>query len=305
MNIDHLPKINTWTSKTAAVLLSLLGLTLFASSSFAQNVTVSGSTGADGSYATLGAAFTALNANTTQTGNTILVTVINDTSEGAAAALNQPTGAWNSLTINPSGARTVSGTVSGHLIDLNGAKNVTIDGLNSGGNSLIIQNTSATASTSTIRFRADTSSDTVTNCTINGAGTSTTSGTIFFDVGASTGNVSNTISNNIITNSGASFPTNAIYSNGLSAVVFNSGTISGNNIQDYFSATSATAGINLSATGNSAGPSRTTSSSRVRVAFTQSQHHREFLLAAAAATPLPETPSVCQRRWNRNDQHDR
>jgi len=156
------------------------------------------------------------------------------------------------LTINPSGARTVSGTVSGHLIDLNGAKNVTIDGLNSGGNSLIIQNTSATASTSTIRFRADTSSDTVTNCTIKGAGTSTTSGTIFFDVGASTGNVSNTISNNIITNSGASFPTNAIYSNGLSAVVFNSGTISGNNIQDYFSATSATAGINLSATGNSA-----------------------------------------------------
>ena len=36
------------------------------------------------------------------------------------------------------------------------------------------------------------------------------------------------------------------------AAIFNSGTITGNNVQDYFSATLATAGINLSATGNSA-----------------------------------------------------
>ena len=39
------------------------------------NVTVAGSTGADGGYATLGAAFTALNANGTQAGNNITVTI--------------------------------------------------------------------------------------------------------------------------------------------------------------------------------------------------------------------------------------
>ena len=77
-------------------------------------------------------------------------------------------------------------------------------------------------------------------------------GTVFFDTGSSTGNLGNTISNNTITNSGANFPANGIYSTGTSGAIFNSGTISGNNIQDYFSATLATAGINLSATGNSA-----------------------------------------------------
>src|SRR5947207_14519227 len=44
---------------TKRILLSLLGLTLCASGSFAQNVSVAGATGANGSYVTLRAAFTA------------------------------------------------------------------------------------------------------------------------------------------------------------------------------------------------------------------------------------------------------
>src|ERR1051326_7746452 len=55
------------TRRSLALILSVVGVLAFGSATFAQNVSVSGSTGADGSYATLKAAFDALNANTTQT----------------------------------------------------------------------------------------------------------------------------------------------------------------------------------------------------------------------------------------------
>src|SRR5438477_2461820 len=109
------------------VFLSILGLTVCATASFAQNVSVAGSTGANATYATLKAAFDALNANSNQTGNTITLSVIGNTTETASAVLNQPTGAWTSLTISPSGTRTISGTIAGNLIDFNGADNVTIN----------------------------------------------------------------------------------------------------------------------------------------------------------------------------------
>ena len=83
------------------------------------NVTVSGSTGADGQYVTLQAAFAALNANGTQGGNTISVTIIGNTAETATAVLNQPSvSSWTSLTVSPSGARTVSGSLAAPLVDL-------------------------------------------------------------------------------------------------------------------------------------------------------------------------------------------
>ena len=115
-------------------------------------VTVAGSTGADGNYTTLKGAFDALNANTTQTGNTITVTIGLDTVETASAVLNQPSGgSWTSLAIVPSGTRSVSGSIAGPLIDLNGADNVNINGA-FGGGGLTIDNSSATATASTIRF---------------------------------------------------------------------------------------------------------------------------------------------------------
>jgi hypothetical protein len=230
--------------------LLLAGLTAFASASFAQNVTVVGSTGADGSYATLNAAFTAINANTTQTGNTIAVTITGDTSEPASAVLNQPSGgSWTTLTISTSGTFTISGAIAGALIDLNGADNVTING--TGG--LTIDNSSATATASTIRFIADATNNTVQNCNIKGSGTVATLGTIFFSTGTTTGNDGNIINSNNITSSGANLPVNGIYSLGTSAAIDNSGnTISGNNISDYFGATLVSIGINLAATGNSA-----------------------------------------------------
>src|SRR5438874_7786406 len=157
------------------IFLSILGLTACAAASFAQNVTVSGSTGANATYATLKAAFDALNSNTNQTGNTIAITVLGNTTEAASAVLNQPSGgSWSTLTITPSGTRTISGTIAGNLIDFNGADNVTING----SGTLTIDNTSANAAAATIRFVNDAKNNTVQNCTIKGSGTGTTVGTI-------------------------------------------------------------------------------------------------------------------------------
>ena len=112
----------------------------FAAVANAQNVAVTGAdaaTNAASPFATLTAAFTSINGST-QAGNTIAITIIGSTTEAASAVLNQSVGPWTSLSIQPSGgaARTISGSIAGHLIDLNGADNVTIDGLNTGGNSL-------------------------------------------------------------------------------------------------------------------------------------------------------------------------
>ena len=223
------------------IFFSLFGLTLFASASFGQNVTVTGSTGANSTYATLKAAFDALNANTNQTGNTITVSVVGNTTETLSAVLNQPSGgSWSTLTISPSGTRSISGAIAGHLIDLNGADNVTISGLGT----LTIENTSTSASATTIRFIADARNNTVQNCNIKGSGTGAALGTIFFSTGTTTGNDGNIITSNSITSSGATFPTNAIYSAGTSVAIDNSGiTISVNNISDYFNAGAASNGI--------------------------------------------------------------
>src|SRR5204862_4963099 len=120
--------------------------------------------------------------------------------------LNQPSvSSWTSLTINPVGARTVSGAIAAGspLIDLNGADNVTINGLNTGGNSLTISNTTAdpTAGTSTIRFINGTSGNTVTNCTVLGSSigsTAVATGTILFSTSTGGANNANTVSNNNI-----------------------------------------------------------------------------------------------------------
>ena len=94
-------------------------------------------------------AFAAINAGT-HTG-AISIGICGDTSEptvvaAASATLNASgvgSASYTAIQITPTGARTVSGaaTAGFPLIDLNGADNVTIDGLNSGGNSLAISNT--------------------------------------------------------------------------------------------------------------------------------------------------------------------
>src|SRR5712692_2289585 len=219
---------------------------------FAGEVTLTATAGtASGSFTTLKGAFDAINAGTHQ--GVIAISINADTAETASAVLNASgsgSASYTSISIQPSGGatRTISGaiTAGSPLIDLNGADNVTIDGLNTSGNALIISNTtaSATAGTSTIRFIADATSNTIQNCTISGSETLTTSGTIFFSTGTTTGNDNNIINNNSIGPAGANLPTNGVFASGTSAAISNSGVqITNNKIFDFFGGSSA--GINV------------------------------------------------------------
>ncbi|MBI5402234.1 MAG: right-handed parallel beta-helix repeat-containing protein [Ignavibacteriae bacterium] len=221
-----------------------MGIFILSNSSFSQ-ITISGSVGVDGVYTSLtnaSGAFAALN-GTAQTGATITITITGDvTTEAGTNSLNA--GAWTSITIYPSGARTISGasTAGNPLIQLNGADNVTINGLNTGGNSLTISNTlaSTTSGTSTIRFVADATNNTVTNCTVLGSfygSNATNGGNIFISTGTTTGNDNITISYCNLGPAGATLPSKLIYGNGSttsSAIANSSVTVSNNNLYDYF-----------------------------------------------------------------------
>lgn len=228
------------------IYLLLIIFLLFAVIANAQNVNVNPGAG---SYPTVKAAFDAINAGTHI--GSITINITGSTTETASAILNASgTGAssYTSISISPSGGvpRTISGNIAGYFIDLNGADNVTIDGLNTGGNSLTISNT-ATGTVSTIRFIADASNNTITNCTIQGSVTDGTSGVVKFSTGTVTGNDNNDINHCSITAAGTNLPIKGIYSEGTSATIDNSNnTLNTNNISDYFNATASTVGIHLS-----------------------------------------------------------
>ncbi len=238
-------------------LLTFLGLALFASPGFAQNVNVNPGAG---SYPTLQAAFAAINAGT-HTG-AVTVDIVADTTETATAVLNASgagSASYTGILVAPSGgaARTISGaiTAGSPLIDLNGADNVTINGLNSGGNSLAIANTtvSATSGTSTIRFISDATNNTVTNCSVLGSATvavATDGGNILFSTGTTTGNDGNTISNCNIGPAGANLPIKLVYASGTTATATqnNSGVvINNNNLFDFFNVTAACRAVDIQA----------------------------------------------------------
>ncbi|MEI6143794.1 MAG: hypothetical protein WCP85_31230, partial [Mariniphaga sp.] len=214
---------------------------------FLQNataqITVTGSNTKDGPYTSLtnaGGAFEALN-SITQVGKTIVITITADvTTESGTNALTGDAGMWSTLTINPSGVRTISGS-SYYLIYLNGADNLTIDGLNTGGNSLTINNSSTNLDASTLYFDNDASNNVVTNCTILGSSSSSsTSATIMFGTTCPvTGNDNNNINHCNIGPSGDNLPGCALqYGGGTTEATANSGnTISYNNIYDWYSPT--------------------------------------------------------------------
>ncbi|MBS7786513.1 T9SS type A sorting domain-containing protein [Flavobacterium sp. CYK-55] len=204
-------------------------------------------------YSTLKAAFDAMNLSTHL--GVINISVLNDINEGAnTAALNQVAGI-TSVLIQPGGCgpRTITGTGntggSNPLIDLNGADNVTIDGLNTNGNSLTISNTSTSAAggTSTIRFLTDATNNVITNCSILGSATgpgATATGNIFFGAAAvTTGNDNNTVSYCNIGPAGGNLPTKGIHFTGTSGRENSGIIITNNNIYDYFNATVESAGV--------------------------------------------------------------
>ncbi|MDP1623554.1 MAG: T9SS type A sorting domain-containing protein [Bacteroidales bacterium] len=230
---------NVPTANTPASFTILAGLS--------GNVTI-GSAGTYTSLTGAGGLFSDINIKGLS-GNLTATIIDGSVTETGANALNTVRyGCNNNYTIivNPNAATavTLTGSVAGPLINLNGAGNVTIDGLNTGGASLTISNTNSTGTASTIQFIADASNNTITNCIIEGSGTGAAYGTILFSTGTITGNDANTISYNTIRPAGSNLPTNAIYSAGTSIVADNSGnSIINNSIQDYFNAAAASNGI--------------------------------------------------------------
>lgn len=205
-------------------------------------------------YATLKTAFDAINAGTHK--GTIAVTIYGNTTETSTAALNSSgsgSSSYTTVTIKPSGLITVSGSIDGlPLVDLNGADNVTIDGLNDGTNSLIISNTSVSnlANTSTIRFINDATNNTITNVTIQGSSTTALNskgGTIFFSTAATggSGNDNNLISNCNIGAAGSNIPNTAILGQGsnISSAHNSNVVITNCNIYDFFDVVGGSRGI--------------------------------------------------------------
>jgi trimeric autotransporter adhesin len=217
-------------------------------------VTATGGDTGPTSYATVKAAFDAISAGTHQ--GAINIALVGDSTETVPAVLNASgaPSSYTSILIQPSGgaARTVSGVIAAGspLIDLSGADNVTIDGLNSGGNSLTISNTrvSGSSGTSTILFTNDASNNAVTRCTVLGSSTSIITGpagTILFDASSGTGNNNNTISFCNIGPAGTNLPTKTIMARSTGNRINTGNVITGNNIFDFFNATTSVSGISI------------------------------------------------------------
>jgi len=227
------------------IYLTLIAAFLLVTGSFAQLVVVAGAdatTVAGSPYTSLKAAFDNINL-ASQTGNIIAITITGTTTETASASLNA--GTWTSMTILPVGISSVTGNIAGPLLDLNGADNVTINGLDAGILSLTFDNTNTSATASTVRFISDATSNTIRQCNLLGA--STGLGTVLFSTGAATGNSNNTIDQCLISSSAGGTSLNGIYALGSAGFENSSNSITANNIADYFSATAASSGINLGA----------------------------------------------------------
>ena len=212
-----------------------------------QTIKTVGTSGAD--YPTLKGAFDAINAGTI-TGE-IILQVVDNTTESATAVLNASgTGSagYSSVLIYPTMAgKSISGTINGVLVKLNGADQVTFDGRvnQTGPKDLTIANASTGTSASTIQFIGDASNNTIQYCKIKGATKSTFSGVVFFSTGTATGNLANKIDYCDVSKDAAGSPFYLIFSSSV-ANKENVSVISNNNLFDNYAATGTTYAIYLS-----------------------------------------------------------
>lgn len=246
-NSNFIPATIFHKLKVNSALFVMLLLSIYIQPLSAQ-ITISGSNTKDGSYTSLtnaSGAFAALN-SVTQAGRTITISITSDvTTEAGTNQLTGAAGMWTSLTISPSGNRTISGTVSNKpMIDLYGADNVTINGLNDGTNSLALTNFSTVSTgfgTSTIRFKNDAQNNTIKYCTISGSnaglGSADYAGVILFNTALATtgtGNDNNIIEYNNITNAGGVRPAYVIFSAGSASQENSGNIIRYNKFYDFF-----------------------------------------------------------------------
>lgn len=231
-------------------LITILLLQLFALPAFADgNITVNATSGSSGTtYTTLKAAIDAINAGTHKGDVTILVNA--NTTESSAMTLNYSgsgSANYSSILLYPTAAGVViSGSISGNMIALNGADNITFDGRvnQAGAADLTITNTSTGSGSSTFYFYGDAQNNTLRYCYIKGSSTNTSGGVIYFGTGTTAGNDNNLIDNCYIREIGSNKPRFLVYSAGTSAKENSNNTISNCSIF-CFGGGSTNAGIYL------------------------------------------------------------
>ncbi|MDZ4758338.1 MAG: GEVED domain-containing protein [Bacteroidota bacterium] len=185
-----------------------------------QPVSIVATTGAQGPklYNTLKEAFDSINSGY-HTGS-IILNIIGDCNETDSCVLKSSgTGNANytSILVKPSGdtTRTITMNSNRALIQLNGADNVTIDGLNTNGNSLILDNQSTGNVATVVLLMNDATSDTIRNCKLKGAVANILGGVVsIYNTYLNTGNDNNAIVGCDIGSSGNNKPYFGIYSGG-------------------------------------------------------------------------------------------
>ena len=155
--------------KIGALLLCFL---ISLGNTISAQVTVTGATTGDGSYSTLSAAFTAINPPNINTGAAINIELSGNVTETVSAVLNSSD--WASVNITASVPVTVSGSITGAIIKLNGADNVTIDGsIGGSGRNITIQNNANVTATAAVWIagtnvaNAGATNNTIRNCNIS------------------------------------------------------------------------------------------------------------------------------------------
>lgn len=202
-----------------------------------------------GSYPTLAAAFAAINAGT-HTG-AVVVEVVGDTTETTVAQLNASgsgSASYSSLQLRPAGGvtRTIS-SAQGRTVLLDGADQVTIDGLDADGNALVLRNT-ATASSGTLVFLNGATHNTVTRTTLEGRQNGSAVVVFGSDQTSGDGNDHNTLRENRIGAVDATLPVRGILcqgSTGSAAVANQFGRLSDNRIADIFAPAGASVAISF------------------------------------------------------------
>jgi hypothetical protein len=233
----------------------------FTSQAIAISKTV-GTASAD--YATLKLAFDAVNAGTI-TGAVDLQIIDNTTEPSASGAIlyqSGYTGAgglsnYTSIKIYPTVTnKTITGAVSGALITLNGATNVTFDGrlhdasgaLTGSVKDLAITNSMVAGGSMTIQLKTNASDNAVKYCKIKGAGNSNTLAIITFSnptTASATGCANNTISNNTFSGVDANRPWTVVFSQGIAGALNTGNKILDNDIENCFVTASGGACISI------------------------------------------------------------
>lgn len=180
----------------------------------------SGGTTTPTAYASLNAAFAAINAGTHQ--GSINVEVCGNTTETVFASLNASgSGAalYTNVTMRPvGGARIIEGTITGAIIKLTGADNVTIDGRQGGvgtARDLTVRNNSTLAATAAIWLTstgtgAGATNNVIRNLELSGGATQNTSTNSTFGIIQASNNTAISTTSNSDDNDNNSFIANRI-----------------------------------------------------------------------------------------------